>query len=171
MMNTLVHRRWAMRRFVGPRIIDLREAAARRKTALRASRLGSKATGPLDRDGTADDDDDDGSDGPGQPRERDPDRRAKVLVVVAIVVGLLGIFGSWMWAATSDQRALRALPAPRRAQLLHNSLENLTTVCDPYPPRSLQSFCREQAEVAVSFHECDSTCLGIARRHLHPPVR
>jgi hypothetical protein len=32
-------------------------------------------------------------------------------------------------------------------------------------------FCREQAEIATSFDECDSACLAIARRHLNQPVR
>lgn len=113
-------------------------------------------------------------DGAGSDDDSGPppdDRRARLLVILALVVGLGGIIGSWMWIATSDARALRALPPARRAQVLHGALTNLTDVCDPFPPRSLASFCREQAEIATSFDECDSACLTIARRHLNQPVR
>ena len=143
---------WAIRRYSGPRIVDLLEASARRKAALRASR-------------------ESGSGGDDDSAASHDDRRARILVVLALIVGLIGIIGSWMWIATSDARALRALPAAQRAEVLHNALCNLTDVCDPFPPRSLATFCREQAEIATSFEECDAACLAIARRHLNQPVR
>jgi hypothetical protein len=157
---------WATRRYTGPRIVDLREVSARRQDALRSSRHGAGPTKPGgngDRGGGFGDND--GREAHGS------DRRARLLAIVALVLGLTGIVGSWIWMATSDARALRALPAPQRAHVLHSALTNLTDVCDPFPPRSLATFCREQAEIAASFDECDSTCLAIARRHLNQPVR
>jgi hypothetical protein len=160
---------WATRRYVEPRIIDLREAAARRNAAARGSRRGSLPTDGT-RDRSADDDRGD-SGGGGKAGERRGDRWRRALVIAGVLLGTAGIIGSWMWAATADQRALRALPAPQRAQLLHSALQNLNNVCDPFPPRSIRTFCRDQAELAISFDECDSACLSIARRYLTQPTR
>jgi hypothetical protein len=121
--------------------------------------------------GTRTRDREDGSGDDRDPRQDAGDRRSRVLVILALILGLAGITGSWIWIATDDARALRALPPPQRAQVLHNALTNLTDVCDPFPPRSLATFCREQAEIAASFNECDTACLAIARRHLNQPVR
>jgi hypothetical protein len=160
-MKTLAPiRLWASRRYTGSPIIDLREAARRRKPILQAGRRSPGLGVPEHRDGS-------GDDGTG-PRS---DRWSRRLAIAAGVLGLAGIIGTWMWIATADGRALRALPPAQRAQLLHNALENLRNVCDPFAPRDLRSFCREQAEVAAAFRECTGDCLTIARRHLVEPSR
>jgi hypothetical protein len=159
-MRTLAPIRfWASRRHTG--IIDLREAARRRKPIAQLGQRGRRLAVPQDRDGS-------GDNGHSGPRS---DRWARRLVIAAGIVGLAGIIGAWMWIATADGRALRALPPAQRAQLLHNAVENLRNVCDPFAPRDLRPFCREQAEVAAAFRECTGDCLTIARRHLVEPSR
>jgi hypothetical protein len=86
--------------------------------------------------------------------------------VVAIVLGVAGLLFAWGWAASAPARALRALPAPQRAVVLSHALDALRTVCDPAPPRSLRAFCRQQAEVALAFRECDAACREVARRNM-----
>jgi len=75
--------------------------------------------------------------------------------------------------ATADSRALRALPDDQRLALYGRTLENLRNTCDPAPSRSLRDFCREQAQLAARFRECDEsqTCRELVRRHLFQPRR
>jgi hypothetical protein len=112
-----------------------------------------------------------GADCAGHPGPRRDDRRQRWLVLAIALLGVAGIVGTWVWASTADGRALRALPAAQRMHLLKSALENLHSVCDPFAPRDLRNFCREQAEIASAFQECTGDCLVTARRHLVEPTR
>ena len=75
--------------------------------------------------------------------------------------------------ATAETRALRALPDGQRLALYGRAIENLRSLCDPAPPRSMRVFCREQAALAGKFLECDGSafCRELVRRHLFQPRR
>jgi hypothetical protein len=89
---------------------------------------------------------------------------------LALLGAALGIWLIW-WSATSDVRAIRALPDAQRLPLLRATVDNLKNVCDPAAPVSLRDFCRRQAELATKFRECvrDPECQQLARRHLYQP--
>ena len=82
--------------------------------------------------------------------------------LVALVTVLVG----------ADQRALQRLPAHDRAALYRRTMENLTSVCATSEgKRSLHDFCRDQAQLALMFPECDRTCVATARELLRTPTR
>ena len=82
----------------------------------------------------------------------------------------LAIAGAaYFWSADEETRALRQLPAEQRLGLYQRTMENLRTICDPAPGRSMRDFCREQAALALRFRECDEACRVIARRHMSLP--
>jgi hypothetical protein len=81
--------------------------------------------------------------------------------VVALVTRLVG----------ADQRALQRLPAHERAALYQRTMENLTSVCAMEGKGSLHDFCRDQAQFALMFPECDRTCIATARELLRTPTR
>jgi hypothetical protein len=83
---------------------------------------------------------------------------------------LAGVF-TYVWAEGEERRALRRLPAAERAAIYQRTMENLKTVCDPAPGRSLREFCRSQAAVVLDLPECDVACQEIARRHFSLPSR
>ena len=91
---------------------------------------------------------------------------------LAAVGAAVAIWLAW-WLATADVRAIRALPDGQRLPLFHSTVENLKNVCDPAAPVSLRDFCRQQAELASKFRECekDPVCQELARRHLYQPHR
>lgn len=103
-------------------------------------------------------------------RRRRIGRRSGLLL--ALVGAVVGVWLYW-WSATTDVRALRALPEPQRRSLLRGAVDNLKNVCDPAAPVALRDFCRRQAELAVKFRECerDGECQQLARRHLYQPHR
>lgn len=86
-------------------------------------------------------------------------------------VVLLVTAGYWWWSSEGEGREIRALPPAQRQGLYQRTMENLKTVCDPAPGRSMREFCREQATLALQFPECDDDCRRTARRHLSLPRR
>jgi hypothetical protein len=68
-----------------------------------------------------------------------------------------------------EAREIRALPVDQRQGLYHRTIENLKTICDPAPGRSVREFCRGQAALALKFPECDDDCRRVARRHMSLP--
>jgi hypothetical protein len=97
-------------------------------------------------------------------------RRAFVSALAG--AGLLAcIAGYWWWSSAGEGREIRALPAEQRQGLYRRTLENLKTICDPAPGRSMREFCRSQATLALQFPECDDDCRRTARRHLSLPRR
>jgi hypothetical protein len=95
-----------------------------------------------------------------------------LLVGATLVAGTI-LCTAWWWVATTDARALRALPDQQRIPLYQRTVETLRNVCDPAPGRSMRDFCRRQAEIAIAFRECDASpaCQELARRHLSQPHR
>jgi len=93
--------------------------------------------------------------------------------VVSLCLAVSGLLAAWWWAAGSEGRELRALPAAQRLPLFHHTVQNLRTICDPAAPRSLRDFCHRQAELALDFAECaaEPGCEELARRHLTQPRR
>jgi hypothetical protein len=93
-------------------------------------------------------------------------------VPFALLAAAVGIWLVW-WSATSDVRAIRALPDAQRLSLLRGTVDNLKNICDPAAPVSLRDFCRRQAELATKFRECERNpeCQELARRHLYQPRR
>lgn len=83
-----------------------------------------------------------------------------VLILLTIGYGLL---------SDDEGREIRALPTAQRQGLYHRTMENLKTICDPAPGRSVREFCRAQAALALKFPECDDECRRTARRHLSLP--
>lgn len=82
---------------------------------------------------------------------------AALVVLVAVLVG-------------ADQRALQRLPVQERAALYQRTMENLTSVCAT-EGHSLHDFCRDQAQLALMFPECDRKCEATARELLRTPTR
>jgi hypothetical protein len=90
---------------------------------------------------------------------------------VALLAG--GLFvsaaGYWWWSSGGEGREIRSLPPAQRQGLYQRTMENLKTLCDPAPGRSMRDFCRTQAAFALEFPECDDECHRTARRHLSLP--
>lgn len=133
-----------------PRIVDLRAVAARRRRVLEGARAAPAS----------------GAAPPAAPRDW-----RKWVWLAALVAGVCGLFAGWAWLEMAPARALRALPPAQRAALVQRTTETLRSVCDPAPPRSLRSFCHDQAQMALSLPECDAGCKELARRHFHYATR
>lgn len=93
----------------------------------------------------------------------------RVALAVALLLGCL----EWWWEINEDKRELRALPDAQRLSLYHTTMQNLRTLCDPAPPRSMRDYCHQQANLALMFLECerDPACQELARRHVAQPRR
>lgn len=111
------------------------------------------------------------SDDAGPVRGPPGERHQRLVWIVLVVLALVAAAAAYVWVEGQEGRALRALPEAERRGLYLRTMENLRTVCDPAPGRSLREFCRTQAELAVQFPECDDPCREIARRHLSLPRR
>ncbi len=84
------------------------------------------------------------------------------LLLASVAAALLALFA---WRASLPARAIDDLPEAERRALYHRTLESLDTVCRSHPA-SLEDFCRDQAELAVRFRECDPACHALAEPHL-----
>jgi hypothetical protein len=83
---------------------------------------------------------------------------------------VLSLGATGYWLLTDDEsHEIRALPVEQRHGLYQRTMENLKTICDPAPGRSMRDFCRSQAAFALKFPECDDDCHRTARRHLSLP--
>jgi hypothetical protein len=102
-----------------------------------------------------------------QPGWRPP----RPLVVIAIGLAVAALVAAWWWSYTSEGRALRALPAAERRALYQRNIDTLREVCEPAPPRSLRTLCRDHAHRVLEFPECDADCREVARRMLVTPMR
>ena len=97
--------------------------------------------------------------------------RRALLSAIALGSLLALIAGYWWWSSSGEGREIRELPAAQRQALYRRTMENLQTICDPAPGRSMREFCRRQAALALEFSECDDGCRRVARRHLSLPRR
>jgi hypothetical protein len=82
-------------------------------------------------------------------------------LVVAIAGGILLLIHS----EGAERRAIRDMPAPERQLLLTRTVQNLRSICSP-PEDAMRDFCREQAQLALEFQECDRPCQELADRQL-----
>jgi hypothetical protein len=100
-----------------------------------------------------------------------PGPPTRCAVLSAIAMGGLVAFaaGYWWWTSAGEGREIRDLPPARRRGLYERTMENLKTICDPAPGRSMRELCRAQAALALEFPECDDDCRRTARRHLSLP--
>jgi len=102
-----------------------------------------------------------------------PPRPPRTALAGAALLGTLLVLatGYWWWSATGEGREIRELPAEQRHALYDRTMQNLKTICDPAPGRSMRDFCRGQAALALQFPECDDACRTTARRHMSLPRR
>lgn len=87
------------------------------------------------------------------------------------VGALLALSEVTTWLANGQRGALRALPSVERTGLYQRTLENLRAVCGSSPPSGLESFCKDQAQLALDFDDCDETCRELAHAHRPRPTR
>ncbi len=92
-----------------------------------------------------------------------------VWLALAVLLAIVATISIYAWSAGEETRAVRRLPVEQRLGLYQRTMENLKTICDPAPGRSMRNFCREQAELVLQLRECDDTCRVIARRHMSLP--
>ncbi len=111
-----------------------------------------------------------GSNGHGRGAPLLSPARRRGTALASIVAAALALLAGGYWFFSDDEgREIRALPAAQREGLYHRTMENLKTICDPAPGRSMREFCREQATLALKFPECDDECHRTARRNLSLP--
>jgi len=83
----------------------------------------------------------------------------------ALVVAIAGAILLLIHSEGAERRAIRDMPAPERQALLARTVQNLNSVCSS-PDDALRDFCREQAQLALEFQECDRACQRLADRQL-----
>jgi hypothetical protein len=91
-------------------------------------------------------------------------RRALLLLVTFLVIA--GAIALWIWQTGQEERAIADMSQNERIEFYQRTLQNLTAVCADHDDERLADFCREQAELAVRFPECDSSCADLARTFL-----
>jgi hypothetical protein len=82
-------------------------------------------------------------------------------LAVAIAGAILLLFHS----EGAERRAIRDMPAPERQALLARTVQNLNSICSPAED-AMRDFCREQAQLALEFQECDKACQELADRQI-----
>lgn len=82
-------------------------------------------------------------------------------LAVAIAGAILLLFHS----EGAERRAIRDMPAPQRQALLARTVQNLRSTCSP-PEDAMRDFCRDQAQLALEFQECDRPCQELVARQL-----
>ncbi len=102
----------------------------------------------------------------GDDRRRSFVREAVVLAVVLVAL-VASVWNSW----GGERRAIARLDPPTRAAVLARTLEDLRSVCLRPDAAHPASWCRQQAEFALSFDECDAACRAAAREVLRVPTR
>ena len=83
----------------------------------------------------------------------------------ALAVAIAGAILLLVHSEGAERRAIRDMPAPGRQALLARTVQNLKSVCSP-PNDAMRDFCREQAQLALEFQECDRACQQLADRQL-----
>ena len=63
-----------------------------------------------------------------------------------------------------------APPDPRRAGMYQRTLASVRESCVP-PKPNVESYCRDQAALLLTYPECDADCVALARAIRHEPGR
>ena len=83
----------------------------------------------------------------------------------ALVVAIAGGILLWVHSEGAERRAIRDMPAPERQALFARTVQNLKSTCSA-PDDAMRDFCREQAQLALEFQECDRACQELVDRQL-----
>lgn len=98
-------------------------------------------------------------------------RLRKVVVGLAIALGLAGAIAYAVWRQGAERRALGSLPPDERRALFLRTRQDLESVC-ANPPEALREHCRRQAELLSQLPECDAGCQALVARFFPPqPAR
>jgi hypothetical protein len=98
-------------------------------------------------------------------------RPPRWLLAAGTALAAAALVSAWWWSNTAEGRALRALPAAERRALYQRTIDTLREACEPAPPRSLRTLCRETAQRVLELPECGAACRDVARRMLATPIR
>jgi hypothetical protein len=93
------------------------------------------------------------------------DRLPKWAKWTGLVLAIVGTILLWIHSEGAERRAIRDMPTSERQALLARTVQNLKSVCAP-PSDAMRDFCREQAQLALEFQECDQVCQDLADRQL-----
>ncbi len=102
----------------------------------------------------------------GDDRRRRFLREALVLAIVLMAL-VASVWSSW----GGERRAVARLDPATRAAVLARTLEDLRSVCLRPDAAHPATWCRQQAEFALAFEECDTACRASAREVLRVPTR
>jgi hypothetical protein len=83
----------------------------------------------------------------------------------ALVIAIAGAILLLIHSEGAERRAIRDMPAAEHQALLARTVQNLKSICSP-AEESMRDFCREQAQLALEFQDCDQTCQELADRQL-----
>ncbi|BDG04737.1 hypothetical protein [Anaeromyxobacter oryzae] len=97
-----------------------------------------------------------------------PSRQLRVALTGAAV---LAVLAALIVVGDGDRRSVRKLDAPTRAGLVERALVDLRAACGPTDRAAPETWCRERAEFALAFDECDEACRATAREVLRVPAR
>jgi len=84
---------------------------------------------------------------------------------IALIVGIAGAILLLIHSEGAERRAIRDMPAPERQALFARTVQNLKSICSPAGD-AMRDFCREQAQLALEFQECDRACQELAGRQI-----
>jgi hypothetical protein len=91
------------------------------------------------------------------------------MLLVAALAGAL--LGGWALQRHAGEQELRDLPESQRRAFFQRTLETLRTTCMEASGPRLTDYCREQANLAAEFPECDADCLELTRHFSHRATR
>ncbi len=83
----------------------------------------------------------------------------------ALAVVVVGTILAFIYSGGAERRAIQEMPARERQALFARTVQNLRSVCSE-PEDAMRGFCREQAQLALEFRECDTSCQALAARQL-----
>ncbi len=84
---------------------------------------------------------------------------------ILLALGLIALALYWVWSATGQRRAIRALAPEQRAALYQSTRRALETACAS-PDPSLDEYCQTQARLLLDLPECDAACREFATQQL-----
>ena len=95
----------------------------------------------------------------GAPRRRITDGAIFAIAAAALAATLI-------WNLGAERRAIRNMPPAERQHAYARSLESFRSLCTTDRAESLRSHCRQQAQMLLSFPECDGYCESLVSQEL-----